>query len=235
MPNARCWLSYLLTFPRRCSMNYLWPQMSRRHPAMRQQWSLWWMILFILFPGNFLKMFWLITMMSSNGDIFRITGHLCGEFTGHRWLPPHNGQWHRASMFYLLSAWTSCWTNNRVSGDLRHYNAAVTSTQWSLAGMAICGAYFIEEPSRGDNFHVRLYPASTIIWMLIHPQHWFRNIRESSLIISQICMLIVYVNWERFWESMTIVGICLFIYNHTGVIVKSRINLFSSIIYTGPL
>ena len=26
-------------------------------------------------------------MTSSNGDIFRVTGHLCGEFTGPRWFP----------------------------------------------------------------------------------------------------------------------------------------------------
>ena len=26
-------------------------------------------------------------MTSSNGNIFRITGHLCGEFTGRRWIP----------------------------------------------------------------------------------------------------------------------------------------------------
>ena len=26
-------------------------------------------------------------MMSSNGNIFRITGHLWGEFNGHRWIP----------------------------------------------------------------------------------------------------------------------------------------------------
>ena len=26
-------------------------------------------------------------MTSSNGNIFRLTGHLCGEFTGHRWIP----------------------------------------------------------------------------------------------------------------------------------------------------
>ena len=25
-------------------------------------------------------------MMSSNGNIFRVTGHLCGEFTDHRWI-----------------------------------------------------------------------------------------------------------------------------------------------------
>ena len=26
-------------------------------------------------------------MPSSNGNIFRVTGHLCGEFTGYRWIP----------------------------------------------------------------------------------------------------------------------------------------------------
>ena len=26
-------------------------------------------------------------MTSSNGNIFRVTGHFCGEFTGHRWIP----------------------------------------------------------------------------------------------------------------------------------------------------
>ena len=28
---------------------------------------------------------WLM-MTSSDGNIFRVTGHLCGEFTGHRWI-----------------------------------------------------------------------------------------------------------------------------------------------------
>ena len=26
-------------------------------------------------------------MTSSNGNIFHVTGHLCGEFTGPRWIP----------------------------------------------------------------------------------------------------------------------------------------------------
>ena len=26
-------------------------------------------------------------MTSSNGNICRVTGHVCGEFTGHRWIP----------------------------------------------------------------------------------------------------------------------------------------------------
>ena len=28
-----------------------------------------------------------LMMTPSNGDIFRVTGPLCGEFTGHRWIP----------------------------------------------------------------------------------------------------------------------------------------------------
>ena len=28
-----------------------------------------------------------VMMASSNGNIFRVTGHLCREFTGHRWIP----------------------------------------------------------------------------------------------------------------------------------------------------
>ena len=33
------------------------------------------------------KVIMVITMTSSNGNIFRVTGHLCGEFTGPRWIP----------------------------------------------------------------------------------------------------------------------------------------------------
>ena len=29
-------------------------------------------------------------MTSSNGSIFRVSGNLCGEFTGHRWIPRAN-------------------------------------------------------------------------------------------------------------------------------------------------
>ena len=30
---------------------------------------------------------WYHVMTSSNGSIFRVTGHLCGEFAGDRWIP----------------------------------------------------------------------------------------------------------------------------------------------------
>ena len=57
-------------------------------------------------------------MTSSNGNILRVTGHLCGEFTGPRWR-----QWRGALMFSLIWVWINGWVNNRQAGDLRRYPA----------------------------------------------------------------------------------------------------------------
>ena len=62
-------------------------------------------------------------MTSSNGTIFRVTGPLCGEFTGHK------GQWRGALMFSLICVWIHDWVNNGEAGDLRrhrgHYDVTV--------------------------------------------------------------------------------------------------------------
>ena len=69
-----------------------------------------------------------LTMTSSNGNILRVTGPLCGEFTGHRWI-------HRTKdecgtlMFSLICAWIYGWINNSEAGDLirhrAHYDVSV--------------------------------------------------------------------------------------------------------------
>ena len=59
-------------------------------------------------------------MTSSNGNIFRVTGPLWGEFTGHRWIPL-TSQWRGALMFSLIWPWTNGRINNRDAGDLRHH------------------------------------------------------------------------------------------------------------------
>ena len=67
-------------------------------------------------------------MMSSNGNILRITVPLCGEFTGHQWIP-HTKASDAELWCFLWSA--PCWVNNREAGDLRchhaHYNVIVKS------------------------------------------------------------------------------------------------------------
>ena len=62
-------------------------------------------------------------MTSSNGNIFRVTGHLCGEFTGHRWISQHKGQWCGALMFSLICAWINGWANNGEVADMRRHRA----------------------------------------------------------------------------------------------------------------
>ena len=68
-------------------------------------------------------------LTSSNGNLFRVTGHLCGEFTGHRWIPHTKGQWRGALMCSLICPWMNDWVNNREAGDLIrnrvHYDVTV--------------------------------------------------------------------------------------------------------------
>ena len=60
----------------------------------------------------------LFMMTSSNGNIFRVTGPLCGEFTGHRWIPLRKAG--DAELWYFL--WHG-WVNSRDTRDLRHHRA----------------------------------------------------------------------------------------------------------------
>ena len=62
-------------------------------------------------------------MTSSNGNIFRVTGPLWGESTGHTVDSPHNGQWRGALMFSLIYTWSNGCANNRDAGDLRRHHA----------------------------------------------------------------------------------------------------------------
>ena len=67
---------------------------------------------------------WLDFMMtSSNGNILRVTGPMCGKFTGHRWISFTKGQWRGALIFSLICAWTNRWANNRDAGDLSRHRA----------------------------------------------------------------------------------------------------------------
>ena len=83
--------------------------------------------------GSFICM-----MKSSNGNIFRVTGSLCVEFIGHRWI--HKGQWRGALMFPLVCSWTNSWVNDIDASDLRrhraHYDIIVLSIRLKSAVIA---------------------------------------------------------------------------------------------------
>ena len=69
-------------------------------------------------------------MTSSNGNIFRVTGHLCGEFTGPRWIPRTRAS--DAELWCFCDLRLNKRVNNREADDLRRYRAHydVTVMNW---------------------------------------------------------------------------------------------------------
>ena len=79
-------------------------------------------------------------MTPSNGNIFRVTGPLCGEFTGHRWIPLTKTSDTELWCFYLICAWINGWVNNSEAGDLRRHHAHSDVT---VGLMVFTGAFFL--------------------------------------------------------------------------------------------
>ena len=76
-------------------------------------------------------------MTSSNGNVFRVTGPLFGEFTGHRWIPRTKAIDAELWCFLWSAPWINDWVNNREAGDLRrhhtHYDVIVMIFQQILS------------------------------------------------------------------------------------------------------
>ena len=68
-------------------------------------------------------------MTSWDGNIFRVTGPLCGEFTGHRWISHTKANDTELWCWFWICAWINDWVNNPEAGDLRrrrdHYDGTV--------------------------------------------------------------------------------------------------------------
>ena len=73
------------------------------------------------YNGNHTVLF-LIMMTSSNGNISRVTGQFCVEFTGHRRIPRTKASDAELWCFFIC-IWINGWVNNRDADDLRRYRA----------------------------------------------------------------------------------------------------------------
>ena len=87
---------------------------------------------------------------SSYGNLFRVVGPLCGEFTGHRWILLTKASDRGALVFSLICAWINGWVNNRGAGNLRrhraHYDVTVMS-YWFVPD----GSKLLPEPMLTDH------------------------------------------------------------------------------------
>ena len=82
-------------------------------------------------------------MTSSNGNIFRVTGHLCGEFTGPRWIPHTKASdaelwcllWSAPDKWLSKQSWG--WWFETLSCSLwRHRDAEILTPE--VASVAFC-------------------------------------------------------------------------------------------------
>ena len=114
-------------------------------------------------------------MTSSNGNIFRVTGPLRGEITGHRCIP--NTKASDAELWcFFICAWINAWVNNREAGDLRrhraHYGVTVMTSYFHILGYIevplIC--WYVYPP-----WHIYM-----ILYIYIHTHALFR---EPTLIV----------------------------------------------------
>ena len=75
---------------------------------------------------------WFFTMMtSSDKNIFRVTGHLCGEFVGHRWIPTQRPVRRSFDVFFdlrlnerLSKQWWGWWFETPSRPLWLHWNDA---------------------------------------------------------------------------------------------------------------
>ena len=71
-------------------------------------------------------------MTSSNGNTFRVTGHLCGEFNGPRWIPGTKASDAELCVFFdlrlnkrLSKQWWGWWFGTPLCPLWRHHNGIV--------------------------------------------------------------------------------------------------------------
>ena len=133
-------------------------------------------------------------MTSSNGNIFRVTGHLCGEFTGDRWIPVQKPvEWNFDVFFDLhpnkrLSKQMRSWwfetpsrhydvtvvvmlTRMRKDGVCRE-NAASSSVQWTREQRESNNSWAVYKPWSWQSDSLHCCGGITLPWWWEGPSHF---------------------------------------------------------------
>ena len=150
-----------------------------------------------------------VMMTSSNGNISSVTGHLRGEFTGHRWIPrtkASDAELCDAELcfFSLISVWINGWVNNREAGDLRRYHAHYdVIVMWSGIGFSVNRPnHYLDQcwPSQYQasfverNWAVLLYVA----FQILKSRHTSISRNSSAVFIR-----------GQFWPASVYVSVCV--------------------------
>ena len=127
------------------------------------------------------------TMAPWPGDaIFRVTGPLCGEFTGHRWIPRTKASDMELYCFLWSVPWINSWVNNREAGDLichrAHYDVIVMTTRQFCTYLIVRRAGL-------------LWSQQDFEWRWSVPLFKCLTVLEFSFILFDLCLLITFFNF----------------------------------------
>ena len=124
-------------------------------------------------------------MTSSNGNIFRVTGHLCEEFTGHRWIPRIMANDAELLMFSLICTWLHGWVNNHEAGDLRrhyaHYDVTVMITFQPVSCNSISHHSSTLKYHKLLKFTLKYVKSSHTAYNQYHGCWWLGDIRSQGI------------------------------------------------------
>ena len=128
-------------------------------------------------------------MTSSNGNIFRVTGHLCGNSPVNSL---HKGQWCGALMFSLICVWIKGWENNCEAGDPRRYRAhydviAMISTElltlWPLKDIVVLKIWFSKSSWRSSISLLNIPLVINKHWL----KQWFGAAKKQTITWANCC------------------------------------------------
>ena len=117
-------------------------------------------------------------MTSSNGNIFRVTGHLCGKFTGPRWISRTKASdselWcpfdMRPNIRLSKQSWgwwfetppKSLW-RHRNAGDASHMFVEMSEFHWKLFHKEFNGIIFVSMMTRASLIFVRIISIKCLV------------------------------------------------------------------------
>ena len=142
-------------------------------------------------------------MTSLNGNISRVTGHLCGEFTGPRWIPRTKASDAELSCFFYLrpnerlsKQWWDWWFETLSSPLWRHCNGTLVSSLYP----------------RIVNRVQRIQLVSTVWLRYFCPRTFFSNdelgnLPWTSLTVNKKSMYVIRLN--KWWDNLSQIHIKL--------------------------
>ena len=149
-----------------------------------------------------------IMMTSSNGNNLRVTGHLCGEFTGPRWLP-HTKASDAELRCFLICVWINGWVNNREAGGLRchraHYDVTImyTDQPWTdpswIYNFAIADSadWFDNSCNRENGACHRAAVVEATIIATVKPPIYNTPNPQTQMFSSSSCRCLCPIHWSQ--------------------------------------